>query len=397
MVTETQWKAELGSRALFPELSALAYLNHAAIAPANAAGLAAVSEAMHDYARHGAGAFPRWEERRARLRVDLARLIAAEPDEIALGWNTSRGVSDVALSVPWKAGDRVLLFRGEFPANVTAWQRAAELFELELVFEEADAFFTDEGLTRLRAALERGVRLVAVSTVQFQTGLRMPIADIGRVCKEYGAELCVDAIQGCGIVPIDVRAEGIDYLCSGGHKWLLGLEGAGFIFVRRECAARLRPYTAGWLSHEDPVRFLFDGPSHLRYDRPLRRSADVFETGTSNLLGLAALGASVPLLLQLGVPSILAHVNEYLDPLEAWLTERGFSSWRAPDVARRSGILAVRPPPEVEVRTLQRALRAEGVITAIPDGNLRFTPHFSNGLAEVPLVIEALERALVKP
>ncbi len=392
----SRWSPVLGSRALFVDLQAAAYLNHAAISPASAPTLAAIREAAEDYARLGVGAFPRWEQQRQELRANLAQLVGASPAEIALGWNTSRGVSDLALSIPWRKGDRVVLFRGEFPANVTPWQRAAELFELELAFVEADAFQTDEGLEQLRAELEGGVRLVAVSAVQFQTGLRMPLAEMGRLCRQHGAELCVDAIQACGAVPIDVEAECIDYLVTGGHKWLLGFEGAGFIYVRERCAERLRPYTAGWLSHEDPAAFLFHGAGHLKYDRPLRRGADVFETGTSNVLGLAALGASVSVLLELGVENIYQHVGSYLDALEAQLVDLGFASLRSADPKRRSCVLAVHPPEGLDAVRMNAMLRSQRVVTAAPDGNLRFAPHYANSRDELPLVMAAVEGAMTE-
>src|SRR5690606_8650328 len=106
---------------------------------------------MRDYARRGVLAFLQWEEQRQVLRAQLARLIGAQPSEVGFTANTSRGLSDLALCIPWKRGDRVLLFRGEFPANVTPWQRAAELFGLELVFLDAESFADDAGLELLEA------------------------------------------------------------------------------------------------------------------------------------------------------------------------------------------------------------------------------------------------------
>ncbi len=395
---ETQSAAEpspqCGDRSLFPQLEAKAYLNHAAISPVCTPVRQAVLAALDEYARHGVAAFPRWEERRGTLRTDIARLIGAEPDEIALGWNTSRGLTDVALAIPWRPKQRVLLLTGEFPANITPWQRAAELFDLELVFLDANAFATDAGLDQLQLELERGLRLVAVSAVQFQTGLRMPLQQIGERSHAAGAEVCVDAIQACGAVPLDVRREHIDYLATGGHKWLLGTEGAGFIYVRRECAERLTPATAGWLSHEDPLSFLFRGAGFLSYDRPLRREASAFETGTSSLLGLASLGASVPMLLGLGVTTIYEHLGDYLDRLESELIARGFTSYRNPLPDRRSCILSVEAPDGIDTMQFSAALRTRGVIVGTPDGKCRFAPHFANSLDEIAVVVEATDDAL---
>lgn len=387
--------AHLGSRELFPDLEPFAYLNHAAISPPSIQVIAQVQKVLSDYAKHGVQAFPRWDAQRETLRQDTARLVSAVSSEIGFIANTSAGVTHVALSFPWRKGDRVLLFHGDFPANVTPWQRAAELFGLELIFLTPSLFTTDEGLETLRRELERDVRLVALSVVQFQTGLRLPVRAIGSLCHRYGARLFVDAIQACGVVPLDVRHDNIDYLASGSHKWLMGFEGAGILFVRNEHQAEHRPYTAGWLSHTHAADFLFRGPGHLKTDRELRADAAVFEGGTPSLLALAALGASVPILQQLGVDAIFEHVCAYNDELEAGLVELGYSSLRAKEPEHQSALLCVRPPAPHDVLEVAAHLRRAGVMVATPDGNLRFSPHFPNSRDEIPRVLDCAKAALV--
>lgn len=401
MSIETLPAPRLGDRSLFPELRAAAYLAHAAVSPPSLL----VGRALQGYvsllARDGALAFGATIEQRGRLRAKLATLLGTTADQVALAPNTSTGVSDIALSFPWARGDRAVVFEGEFPANVTPWQRAAELFGLELVTQDVDLFRTDptRAFEALDGALQRGARLVAVSQVQFQTGHRMPLRELAERCHRHGAELFVDAIQGLGAVPIDVEAEGVDYLTAGGHKWLMGVEGAGVLYVRAERAAALRPYAAGWLSHVDPVRFLVEGSGHLRYDRPFRARADVFENGTFNAGGCFALEASVDALLAIGVAAIHAYANGYLDALEAGLLARGFESLRSPDAEGRSCILGVRPPEGAshDTVTLHRALATRGVTTSTPDGVLRFAPHWPNHRDEVARVLAAVDDATSGP
>ncbi len=325
---DATFSAQLGDRSLFPDLVAAVYFNHGAISPPSLAVRRAVVAVLDDYARHGAASFGRWAAQRVGLREKLGRLVGARAEDIALMPNTTRGVVDVALCFPWRRGDRVILFQGEFPANVTPWQRAAEAFGLEIAWVSLADFLAGEeqGLACFQRELDRGARLVAVSAVEFQTGLRMPVEAMAARCHEAGAELFVDAVQCCGAVPIDVGAAGVDYLAAGSHKWLMGPEGGGFLYVRPDRVGALRPQVAGWLSHEDPVGFLLRGPGLLTYDRPIRKRADFFEGGNVNTAGLAGLEASVDLLLQLGVPAIFAHVNVILDALEAGLTERGLQS-----------------------------------------------------------------------
>jgi selenocysteine lyase/cysteine desulfurase len=388
--------AKLGDRSLFPDLEYRVYFNHGAISPPSTPVRRAVVSVLDDYARHGAASFATWAAQRLRLKEKIGRLVGARGEDLALMPNTSRGVSDVALCFPWARGDRVIVFAGEFPANVTPWQRAAEHFGLELAWIPAAAFAASEaeGLELLRLELERGVRVAAVSLVEFQTGLRMPVEAMAALCHQAGAELFVDAVQGVGVVPIDVGAAGIDYLACGAHKWLMGLEGAGFLYVSPERVAALRPSVAGWLSHEDPIGFLLRGPGQMRYDRPIRKTADFFEGGNLNTAGLSALEASIDLLLHLGVPAIFAHVNGILDALEAGLLARGFESLRSRDPRQRSGILSVRPPAGVSVVDLQREVGLRGVSCSIPDGLLRFSPHWPNDAGQVPEVLAAVDGSL---
>ena len=386
----------LGDRSLYPDLQAKAYLAYAATAPVSSAVKAVVGQVLDGYAAQGNVAFFQWLEQRERLRQKLGLLIGAAEQDIALTSGTTRGISDLALCLPWRAGERIVLFEGEFPANVSPWQRAAELFGLGIDFVPMARAIEDESsvLEPLARLLERGARLVAVSAVQFQTGLRMPLESIAQLCHRHGAELCVDAIQACGVVPIDVSALGLDYLVCGAHKWLLGPEGVGFVFARPERAKALIPRTAGWLSHEDGTRFLFAGPNQLRYDRPIKQTLQMLEGGSSSTLGFAALEAAIDPLLTLTPAAILAHLGRYHDALEPAFVERGFRSCRSARADGRSGILSFQPPSGLSAADLVTQLRARGVYASMPDGLLRLAPHFPNGLSEVETVLAALDEAL---
>jgi selenocysteine lyase/cysteine desulfurase len=384
----------LGDRSLFPDLAPRAYLNHAGISPPSLPVQRAVAAMVDVYARQGGAAVGDAVRLRSRLRELLGQLVGGSARDVALTTGTSAAIQAVALSYPWGAGDRVLLFDGEFPANVSPWLRAAERFGLEprwlplSPFAEGDG---SDGLARVEAELRRGVRLVAVSAVQYRSGLAMPLAELASLCHAHGAELCVDAVQACGVVPLDGPTLGIDYLAGGAHKWLMGLEGAGFLWIRPGRLEALHPLTTGWLSHEEAASFLLDGPGLLRYDRPLRDRADRLESGSSSALSQAALHASLELILKLGVPAIRDHVTAYLDRLEPILVERGYQSLRAQDAGRRSGILSALPPAGGTAREVRERLASRGVAVATPDGALRFAPHWPNALDEVGRVAEALD------
>ena len=387
----------LGSRALFPDVLADVYLNHAAISPPSTAVRAAVHAVTDDYARLGTAAFLPWMGQRERLRALIATLFGGSPADWALTPGTTRGLLDVATCLTWRPGDRVLLFDGEFPANVTPWQRAAETWDLGLSSVPLTGFGdrSGDGLARVEAALRAGgVRLVAVSAVQFQTGLRMPLAALGALCREHDALLCVDGIQAAGAVPIDVVADQVDYFASGTHKWAMGLDGSGLLYVSPRGLDALAPRVAGWLSHEDGLRFLFEGEGHLRTDRPIRRRADFLEVGAWNTMGFAALEAGLSLIDALGIDAIHRHVQGILDPLEQALMQRGFTSERAPDPAARSCTLSFRPPPHLDITRIEQPMLANGVAVSIPDGRLRLAPHWPNSVEQVPQVIDAVDATL---
>jgi cysteine desulfurase / selenocysteine lyase len=389
--------AALGSRALFPDLESRVYLNHAGLSPAALPVRAAVMTVLDDLAARGAGAFLDWMEQRERLRPRLAGLVGAESRDIALTGGTSRGLLDVSRCIEWRAGDRIIGFAGEFPANVTPWQRAAEAHGLRLDLLPLEGFEdgSGDGLARVEAALRQGgVALVAASAVQFQTGLRMPIARIGELCRRHDALLSVDAIQAVGAVPIDMQTERFDILATGTHKWLMGLDGFGFAAIGPRALARMKPRVAGWLSHEDPVRFLFEGPGELRYDRPIRARADFLEVGAWATVGFAALEAAVCMLESLGIDAIYDHIQSWHDRIEPELEARGFESLRTDDPTGRSGLLCLRPPAHVHHATLHRGLEARGIACANPDAHLRLSPHWPNDVSEVPVVLSALDATL---
>jgi selenocysteine lyase/cysteine desulfurase len=162
------------------------------------------------------------------------------------------------------------------------------------------------------------------------------------------------------------------------------------LFAKPECARRLVPRTANWLSHEEGVRFLFEGPGMLRYDRPIKASIQFMEGSSANGVGYAALEAALDGILQLGVPAIFEHVAGYLDELEAGVVALGLRSLRPRDPERRSGILSFEPPAGLSAADVVAALREHGVYATMPDGLVRLAPHFPNSRDEVPVVLSAL-------
>ncbi len=383
-------RAVLGSRDLFPDLEARSYLNFAAVSPPSQVVRSAVVECLTTYARLGLGAVMPAVEQRYSLKESLAILLGCEASDLGLTGSTSRGLMDLANCIPLRQGDRILCFNGEFPTNVTPWKTTAQAIGAQVDLLDQEGLDDGDVLALVEADLKKGgVRLIAVSAVQFSTGRCMPLRGIVSLAHEHGAEVVVDAIQAVGVMPLDVMNLEIDYLAGGAHKWLMGIEGAGFVYAHRSRLPSLRPRTSGWLSHEEPVGFLFEGPGKLDYDRPIRKGIDFVEAHSMSAVSCAALGASVGLLLELGVPAIQAHIRQFNDALEEGLLARRFTSLRP--AGSPSATLSVLPPAGQSSVAWTQHLNQNGIAMSGPDGKLRFAPHWCNHLDEVPQILEVVD------
>jgi cysteine desulfurase/selenocysteine lyase len=322
----------------------------------------------------------------ARARAAAARLVGASPYEIALSPNTSFGVNLAAACVARGAPGVVLVSAGEFPANVFPWLQLERLgFKLEILPSLEDALPDEEGLAR---ALERPeVRALAVSQVQFATGYRADLETLGRRCRERGILFAVDAIQGLGAAPLDVRAAGVDVLACGGQKWLCSPWGSGFTFIDRRLLDRFDPPMISWLAMEDAGDF----SSLAGYRWAPRRDARRFELATLGLQDHLGMAVSIELILELGPDRIHEHLMGVHAPLLEWADGRSDVVMVTPrDPARRAGIISFRTPSSE--RTGAALMRA-GVVCAVREGAVRLSPHFYNTAAEMRAVVETLERS----
>ena len=226
-------------REQFPVTDRLIYLNHAAVAPLSRRAAEAMQGLAQDALDYGSLHYSAWIACYEGLRSSAAQLIRASSKEIAIVKNTSEGIAVVATGLAWKPGDIVVAFEEEFPANLFPWKR----LEAQGVTVRWLSVFDD--LERIDEACH-GARLLAISFVQYLSGYRVNLEAIGEICSRRGCLFLVDAIQGMGAFPIDVRAAKIDALAADGHKWMLGPEGCGILYVREEVQDRIEPIEFGW-------------------------------------------------------------------------------------------------------------------------------------------------------
>jgi selenocysteine lyase/cysteine desulfurase len=349
----------------FPQEPGLIYLNHAAVAPWPLRTAEAVARFAGENVARGAADYPRWMVVESALREQLRTLLGARsPDDVALLKNTSEGLSVVAHGLPWRAGDNVVISDQEFPSNRIVWE-SLRAFGVEVRRAALSSDNPEEDLLR---QVDHNTRLLAVSAVQYATGLRLDLERLGNGCRARGVLFCVDAIQSLGVVPMDVEAFGIDFLAADGHKWMLGPEGLAVFWVRPELRERLRLHQYGWHMVEHPGD----------YERPEWQpaaGARRFECGSPNVLGIHALQASLSLLLEQGITEIERSVAARVDQLATGCRSRGLLLLSPEDPARRAGILTFCHPSLPALQLHERLARA-GVVCAPRGGGVRLSPHF---------------------
>ena len=358
------------------------YLNNASTGPLPVRTLAAVDEWMQRRARPWRFTDADIFRTTARARELVAQLIGASAAEIALMPNTTHAINVAARTLPFRAGDVVVSFDREFPANVYPWMALADIgVRLELL-PLVDGLPDEAALDR---ALDRDdVRAITVSWTQFSSGYTVDLARLGARCRERGKFLVVDAIQGVGARPLDLATVHVDMLACGAQKWLLSPWGSGFLYVRRDLIGALAPKNVGWMA----VRGSEDFTRLTDYDFTLRDDARRFEVVTLPYQDIAGMIASLELLHELGPDAVAAHVARLVDRVVAWAVDRDDVRLLTPaDPAKRAGIVAVIPPdpPAASAR-----LRAAGIIHSLREGAVRLAPHGYNTDDEIDRALDAL-------
>ena len=334
---------------------------------------------LHESATDGVTAWADWSRQVERARRQGAQLMGAEPEEIALIRNTTEGINLVAEGLAWEPGDNVVTLDDEFPSNQYPWLNLAPRGV------ETRRVSTDRGrlqLERLADACDHRTRLVSVSWVGYATGFRHDLEAIATIAHDRDALLLVDAIQALGVFPLDVGSTSIDFLAADGHKWLLGPEGAGLMFIRRSSLNYLRPLGIGWNSVIHAHDF-----SHIELN--LKTSAARYEGGSQNMAGFLGLGASVELLLGYGTANLSRAVTAITDLACARLIDIGATIVSHREGNHRSGIVTFELPGH-DSQTVRQACLQRGIALSCRGGYLRISPHGYNNEEDVERLIEAM-------
>jgi cysteine desulfurase/selenocysteine lyase len=364
-------------RDLFPVTKNLIYFNHAAVGPLSTRAAEAMERFVRDQRDLGALHWREWYAEYDRFRESSARLLNAEPGEIAILKNTSEALSFVAQGIRWRAGDNVVTTALEFPPNISPW-RSLEPRGVETRVAKSPT------VEEIAPLVDDRTRVVTVASVAFHNGFVADLDALGDFCAERQILFCVDAIQSLGALPIDVRRSKISFLGADSHKWLCGPEGATVFFVAREQIEEVDVFEYGWTNVTRRNASFLDASTQLVPD------AKRFEAGSLNTAGIHGARAAIELLLEIGIDEIARRVVEVANILGDGLESIGYQVVRP----IRSGIVAA-APQGVDGRELLRlhgALEKERVICSPREGMLRFSPHFYNTPEEARQVVEVLGR-----
>jgi selenocysteine lyase/cysteine desulfurase len=365
----------------FPICQNSIYLNHAAVAPWPRRTTEAVEQFAQDNLMQGARHYALWENKEAQLREQLQWLLNAPlATDIALLKNTSEALSIVAYGLSWQAGDNIIITDQEFPSNRIVWE---SLSHQGVEVHQADVSNTPTPEAMLLARVNERTRLIAVSAVQYASGLRLNLSLLGDFCRKNNILFCVDAIQSLGAIKLDVQAIQADFVMADGHKWMLSPEGLAVFYCRPEQREALRLNQFGW--HMVEQYRDFDAKTWTP-----ATSARRFECGSPNMLGIHALSASLSLLADVGMSVVEQRVldnSSYLHDSLKKLPEVEILSPQA--VEQRAGIVTFRHQ-RVTSADLFHYLMKHNVFCAQRGGGIRFSPHFYTPRAQLEQAIERL-------
>jgi selenocysteine lyase/cysteine desulfurase len=364
----------------FPVTKKYAYLDNACIGPLSYRATAYMNKFIDDMARCGGINEDTWIEDVNKTRAMAARLLNADPAEIAFTKNTSEGISFVANGLGWSISDNVVITDVEFPANVYPWMNLKDRWvQVKFAAEDDAGRIPFEKIEKL---VDDKTKVISVSFVEFTSGFRNDLKSIANLCKKRGVVFVVDGIQGLGALELDVKKIGVDFLSADGHKWLLSPEGIGIFYARDRSLEKLTVREVGWAS-------VVDKENYLDYNFTLRPDASRFECGSLNTLGIYGLMGSLELILEIGIKEIEERVLDLTDHLVNGLENKGYKIFSSRRKGERSGIVSFYSEHQ-DLASIRNTLKSWGIIVNLRDGRIRVSPHFYNTHEEIDRLLRHL-------
>jgi selenocysteine lyase/cysteine desulfurase len=365
-------------RRRIPLLSTLVPMNNCSQAPQSDATRAAAERYLDGWNTIGMD-WDGWMEEVRLAKTEFARLINASPDDIAVFGSVSDATSAVASAMHF-AGTRrrVVVTEAEFPTVAHVWlaqaPRGAEVRWVPVGPRGAVE------LSSYEANIDDTTSIVCACHGYYLNGALQDIGAVAARAHGHGALLYVDAYQTIGTVPIDVRATGVDFLAAGNLKFLMGVPGIAFLYVRPDVAARLQPMTTGWFGRANPFAFT---AKELDWAPAARR----FDMGTPPVVNAYIARAGMEMINQIGVPAIRGWLEVLGDRLIAGAAERGLTVHGGTDMVRKTATTAILVDDSHRV---ELAMRAAGVLPSARGPVIRLAPHFYNTIDDVDTALDVL-------
>ena len=364
----------------FPIFDRRVYINSCSQGALSDHVRAAYDDYLRDWDDRGAP-WDYWIEQTERARAAFARLINADPDEIAVTTSLSAGVAALASGMRY-AGPRhkVVITDWEFPTIGQIWH-AQEARGARVVHVRED----ERGQIpprRFRGVIDEETKLLSVTHVCYRNGARLDVESVVRMAHEYDVPVLLDAYQTIGSMPIDVRALGVDFLACGTLKYLLGSAGLGFLYCRRELWEHAWPTATGWFADEDV--FAMD-----IHDYSPARNARRFQSGTPPIPSIYAGVAGIELMQEIGIGETEKHVRRLNELLIDGVEELGGTLATPRDPNQHGALVCIR---STDAERLVAELDREGIVTSSRDGNLRVSAHAYNTPEDVKTVLWELAR-----
>lgn len=368
-------------RTLFPYIkNDIIYFNHAATGPFSTLLVNAINKILKEKSERNIDDFNSFKDVAVETKSIIASMLNTVPERLAFTDNTTNGLNFLAQSIQWKKGDRILLNDIEFPANVYPF------LNLKRIGVEVDFVKSDNGKVTadmIIDAIKPGTKLISVSYVQFLSGYRIDLEKIGKHCIDNDIIFSVDAIQALGAVKLDVEKSNIDFLSCGTQKWLLGFQGLAFIYLNEKLQRKIIPANIGWLSVNNAWNL-------LDYQIDLKTTADVFQGGTINVLGVYALNASLKLFNDFNFNEVEKRVLENSKYFLTKLASIGINGLLLnSNESELAGIVTFKiKDPDLVVKKLEQ----NKIICSQRVGMIRFSPHFYNIFDEIDRVVDVLQK-----
>ncbi len=360
-------------KSLFQLDENIVHLNHAAVAPWPVVTRDTVIAFASENARIGSQNYNLWLQTEQQLKQKFVQLINAQSsDEIAILKNTSEGLSLIAQGLDFKAGDNIVIPAEEFPSNKVVWQALqTQGVELRIVSLQ-DASEAEQLLIN---HIDENTRLLSCSSVQYATGLLLDLNKLGKACRAHNTLFCVDAIQSLGAIHFDAQACAADFVVADGHKWMCGPEGTALFYCRKRVQKQLQLRQYGWHMLNNAFDFSHQS-SNLPVEEQVVNTAQRFECGSPNMMGIAALNASLGLLLETGITTIQQKLLENTAYIIKQLSQHADISFLSPTQSGKYAGIVTFQKALIDNEKLYQHLQDNNVICAFRGGGIRFSPHF---------------------